>query len=99
LGLALPADGYHKHNALLDHHTAAGSGLLEQVRQLRNAFAHSLYPPFALFGTAVSGTGFNQLALHGTAAPAHAHSIALQLQQLTNKYYDELELSAGGAGQ
>lgn len=86
-----------KHNTLLQRYLPADSLRFAELRQLRNAFSHSMYPDWLLFKDKVNGGQFNTLQQHTTAQPARQHSVALQLLNLVNVYYDELLLAAGNA--
>jgi len=82
----------YKHHDLLARYLPDGSMRLAELRQLRNAFAHSTYPDWWLFKEQVNGQTFNTLQQHTTAQPTKQHSIAWQLANLTMNYYDELLL-------
>ncbi len=87
----------YTHHELLGRYLPADSLRLAELRQLRNAFSHSMYPDWLLFKDKINGQQFNTLQQHTTAQPARQHSVALQLLNLVNVYYDELLLAAGNA--
>jgi hypothetical protein len=85
----------YKHTDLLLRYLSEEDLRFAELRQLRNAFSHSLYPDWLLFKDRINGQEFNTLQAHTTAQPMKAHSIAWQLWTLVNTYYDDLLLATG----
>lgn len=64
---------------------------ISKMKKLRNAFCHSQYPDFILFGDEINGTALNSLKDYTKDDQGILQtSPAIQFQHLTRKYYDEL---------
>jgi hypothetical protein len=91
-------EGYIRHEDILKKVPGITSEKLEQMKQLRNVFCHSQYPPYALFAGQINRSGFNQLKNYRAEKPEIGeNSIVLQLKKMALDYYMEaLEIVKSG---